>query len=485
MPTFEETYTLGEELGKGAYATVYRCTHRQRGDQWAVKMVDKSKAGPKDISDVMHEVNMMKVVGQHPNVVRLNEFFDTPATMYLVLEVLEGGMLFDRIVKLKHYSEACASRLVKNFLLAMEHIHAKGIMHRDLKPENLLLKRNTASGADDISHLTDFCVADFGLSGKSPGQTCCGSPSYIAPEVINVGYLRTQREPYDTKCDVWSVGVICYILLSGKMPFHGRNFKETFAKIVKNQWSFVGDIWEKSISPAAKDFIKLMLTPDPKRRPSASEALKHKWVADVQSDMHISEAVEGIKQFNAERKLRGAMLAFRATTSFLGKLDQTPPFLKYLTHHNKLSTVIQSASQTDPNKVHHIDFSRAMLRDMPGWSIRDCCTCGSGKVCRHIQNVHEYLFVGRVDMDVYPFVNELQAMKDEAEFDFADEPTNKQVKDRSEEIAEILKAANVFRDEYAKVPKEEFKANFMLENKPKEGVQDKANALAAGLFKRK
>ena len=485
MPTFEETDTVGEELGKGAYATVYRCTHKVRGDGWAVKMIDKSKAGPKDISDVMHEVNMMKTVGQHSNVVHLHEFFDTPKTMYLVLEVLEGGMLFDRIVQLKHYSEASASRLVKNFLLALEHIHAKNIMHRDLKPENLLLKKKVGADANDISHLTDFCVADFGLSGKAPGQTCCGSPSYIAPEVINVGYLRTQRDPYDCKCDVWSVGVITYILLSGKMPFHGRNFKETFAKIVKNQWSFVGEIWDKAISPTAKEFIKAMLTPDPKRRPSAAEALKHPWVANVQSDVHINEAVEGIKQFNAERKLRGAMLAFRATTSFLGKLDQTPPFLKYLTHQNKLSTVIQSASQTDASKVHHIDFSRAMLRDMPGWKMQDCCTCGSSKVCRHIQNVHEYLFVGRRDMDVSPFINELEATKDEAEFDFADDPTNKDVQSKAEEVEEILKAAYVFREEYGKVPKEEFKSNFMLEQKPKADVGERANVLAAGLFKKK
>ena len=113
MASFEDKYSIGEELGKGAYATVYKCTHKQRNDVWAVKVIDKTKAGPKDISDVLHEVNMMKTVGVHPNVVRMLEFFDTPNRMYLVLELLEGGMLFDRIVQMKHYSEACASRLVK------------------------------------------------------------------------------------------------------------------------------------------------------------------------------------------------------------------------------------------------------------------------------------------------------------------------------------------------------------------------------------
>lgn len=482
MATFESKYAIGPEIGKGAYATVHKCTHRERGDSWAVKIIDKSKAGPKDINDVLHEVNMMKAVAGHPHIVHLEEFFDTPKFMFLVLELLEGGMLFDRVVQLKHYSESTASRLIKNFLLALEFIHSKGIMHRDLKPENLLLKRTEKSYPDDISHLTDVALADFGLSGRPPGQTCCGSPSYIAPEVINVGYLRTAKDPYDAKCDVWSLGVITYILLSGKMPFHGKNFKETFGKIVKNQWAFVGDIWD-FVSPTAKDFIKAMMNPDPRKRPSSSEALKHAWVVNVQSDLHLMGSVEALKQFNAEQKLRAAMMVFRATTSFLGKLDQTPPFMKYLIHENKLSTVIQSKSQTDTNKVHHIDFSRALLRGTPGWRMHDCCTCGSQMVCRHVQNVHEYLFVGRTDMDVFPFINELQALRDEAEFDFADDPKNDAIKHRAEEIDDILRAATAFHEEYLKVPAESLKANFMLQATAKSG--EVKPSILANAFKKK
>lgn len=483
--TFEDCYTIGEQLGAGAYATVYRCTHRARGDEWAVKVIDKTKAGPKDISDTLHEINMMKIVGYHPNVVRLLEFFDTPNRMFLVLEVLEGGMLFDRIVQMKHYSEASASRLIKNFLLAMEHIHSKGIIHRDLKPENLLLKRKTSATETDVSHLTDFCVADFGLSGKSPGQTCCGSPSYIAPEVINVGYLRTQKEPYDTKADVWSVGVVTYILLSGKMPFHGRNFKETFAKIVKGQWAFVGDIFE-NVSDNAKTFIKLLLTMDPKQRPSASQALQHPWVATVQSDLHLAGSIEGIKQFNAERKLRGAMLAFRATTSFLGSLDQTPPFLKFLTHANKLSTVIQAQSQTDPGKSHHVDFSRALLKAInPQWDMRDCCTCGSAKVCRHIQNAHQYLFVGAAEHDIQPFVYELQSMRQDTAIDLEEKPGDATLRHRLEEIDECIAAANAFHAEYMRVPQDSKKPNFLVVDRPvTEERKDAAVSKALNMFKK-
>lgn len=480
MATFEESYTIGDELGKGAYATVYKCTHKARGDQWAVKVVDKSKAGPKDINDVQHEVNMMKLVGHHGHVVQMLEFFDTPKYMYIVMEILEGGMLFDRIVKLKHYSEMSASRLIKNFLLALEHIHSKGICHRDLKPENLLLKHTEKMYADDISHLTDVAIADFGLSGKVPGQTCCGSPSYIAPEVIEVGYLRTRKEPYDAKCDVWSLGVIAYILLSGKMPFHGRNFKETFNKIVKGQWSFVGDIWE-NVSPTAKDFIKVMLTQDPRARPTASQALKHAWVANVQSDLHLMASVDNLKQFNAQQKLRGAMFVFRATTSFLGQLDQTPPFMKYLTHKNKLSTVIESQSQTDKTKTHYIDFSRALLRDTPGFKLQDCCTCGSAMVCRHIQNVNEYLFVGKRDMDVQPFMNELEQMRDENLIEIEDNPSSEDLKNKQQEIEEIIKAAYTFSEELAKVPKDQLKANLMLQSTP----SGPSKQTLVGAFKKK
>ena len=109
MSTFESKYAIGEELGKGAYAVVYRCTCKETQEQFAVKIVDKTKAGPKDIDDVMHEVTIMKLVGYHPHVVQMRDYFDTPRSMYIILDLLTGGMLFDRIVSLKHYSEQSAS----------------------------------------------------------------------------------------------------------------------------------------------------------------------------------------------------------------------------------------------------------------------------------------------------------------------------------------------------------------------------------------
>jgi len=237
------------------------------------------------------------------------------------------------------------------------------------------------------------------------------------------------------------------------------------------------------VSKESMDFIKKLLTLDPNQRPSASEALKHPWVANVQADTHLPASIEGIRKFNAERKLRGAMLHFRATTCFLGHLDRTPPFMKYLQHPNKLSTVVQAQSQTHADVIHNVDFSKALDRAQPGWSMRECCTCESLKVCRHIQNVHDYLFVGRVDMDVAPFINELLAIRADAQFDLEDDPSNATAKARIAQVDQVLTAAHVFHEEYMKVPSDEKKANFFALDKPVSS--EAAVSKAALLFKKK
>ncbi|KPI89883.1 putative protein kinase [Leptomonas seymouri] len=459
---FRSHYSLGEQLGKGAYAVVFQCTHRETGDVYAVKIVDKKKAGPKDIDDIKHEINVMGHIGYHPHVVQMIEYFSTENHLYIILDLLTGGMLFDRIVQLKHYSESDASALVRNVLSGLAHIHSKGIIHRDLKPENLLLRHTASESSSSSSHLTDVCLADFGLAGYVPSTTCCGSPSYIAPEVINVGYYRTRREPYDTKCDIWSMGVITYILLSGKMPFHGRSFKETFECIVGNRWSFNGDTWG-SVSPDAKKFIEACLTLDPASRPSAKVLLHHPWLAESQSNTHLEGSLESLRRFNAQQKVRAAVRVFCWTQSLLGPLDWTPPFMRFLRHTDKYSTVLTHQSQTDPKKVHTIDFGRALLHQKADWRLQDCCTCPSEMVCRHIQNVHEYLFLGKRSMEVYPFIDELRMMREEAEDDLNENPNDADAKSRLEKVNHSIEAACVFSNELAKVPEADLKPNLMLD----------------------
>ncbi|KAK7198629.1 protein kinase [Novymonas esmeraldas] len=460
---FRHHYSLGEELGKGAYAVVYRCTHRETRGVYAVKVVDKSKAGPKDIDDITHEIDVMGCIGYHPNVVQMVEYFTTERHFYIVLDLLTGGMLFDRIVQMRHYSESDAAALVRNVLGGLAHIHAKGIIHRDLKPENLLLRHQQSPSMPPNSHLTDVCLADFGLAGYVPSTTCCGSPSYIAPEVINVGYYRTRKEPYDTKCDLWSMGVITYILLSGKMPFHGRTFKETFECVVNSRWSFSSDAWT-SVTPAAKDFIQLCLTPDPAARPTALVLLQHHWLADEQPDVHLERSLDSLRKFNAQQKVRAAVRVFCWTQCLLGPLDWTPPFMRFLRHADPLTTVLTHQSQTDPSRVHTVDFGAALQQHRrPGWRLQDCCTCPSEKVCRHIQNVHEYLFVGKRSMDVYPFIDELRMMHEEAEDDLAVSPDSAAAQAHLARVNHIIEAACVFSEELGEVPEDALKPNLMLD----------------------
>lgn len=460
---FKDFYSLRGYLGKGSYAVVYECVHRETGEVYAVKVVDKTKTGPKDIDDLTHEINIMSIIGYHPHVVQMIEYFSTERHLYIVMDLLSGGMLFDRIVQLKHYSEQNAAELVRNFLSSLNHIHSKGIIHRDLKPENLLLRYSESSAPSTASHLTDVCLADFGLAGYVPSTTCCGSPSYIAPEVINVGYYLSNANPYDSKCDIWSLGVITYILISGKMPFHGSNFKETFSRIVAGKWGFVGDIWSK-VTPAAKDFITQCLRMNPKERPCAAELLRHPWVSENQPDVHLEDSLEGLRKFNAHQKIRAAVRVFCWTQQLLGcRLDRTPPFMRYLRHEDEYSTIVYHQSQTDPKLEHAVDFAKTLEHDQPGFRMQDCCTCPSEKVCRHIQNVHEYLFVGCRYMEVYPFINELKMMKAEAECDLEADPKDKDAAEKLRKTNRAIDAACVFSDELAKVPPDELKPNLMID----------------------
>ena len=475
-----------------------------------MKVIDKAKAGPRDISDTRHEVRVMQRVGAHQYVASLREHFETEDRLFVVLNLFEGGMLFDRIVQLRHYSEQVAAALVANFLGALEFIHSRGVIHRDLKPENLLLREPYDPSKAETTHLTECALADFGLAGYVPGKTCCGSPSYIAPEVINVGYLKTSSEPYGPKCDVWSIGVITFILLSGKMPFHGHNFKQTFKKIIEGQWNFSGDVWD-TISDDAKDFIRQLLTLDCTKRPSASAALQHPWLRGTQSDNHLASSIVNIKQFNAERKLKAAVLVFKGTSALIGNFDKIPPFFKYLTHTDRLSTILQAKSQTTENKVYQVNYGRVLLaleattayrnllaskpeiRDgcidsslvsklkIGSIVIQDCCNCDCKMVCRHIQNVHEYLLVGSPNDDMAPLINELYVLKDDTEIELKADTSNKSLKGKLERIKFILLSIKIFGLRYSLIQPDELKPNMMTMpfsgSQPRAKLLNKINAL--------
>ncbi|GAU36739.1 hypothetical protein TSUD_318380 [Trifolium subterraneum] len=263
-----DVYTLGRKLGQGDFATTYLCTHNTTGRTYACKSISKKELLCKeDYDDVWKEIQIMQHLSQQPNVVRIHGTYEDSLYVHLVMEFCEGGDLYDRIVKKGHYSEQQAAKLAKNIVEAVQECHSLGVMHRDLKLENLLF--------DTVEDDANLKIIDFGLSAfYKPGETFSdvfGSPDYMAPEVLH--------EHYGPEADLWSVGVISYIILSGAPPFWAETEEGTFAQISKGILDFESEPWP-TISDSAKDLIRKMLHRNPKKRFTAQQVLCHPWIVD-------------------------------------------------------------------------------------------------------------------------------------------------------------------------------------------------------------
>lgn len=296
-----ENYVIEKELGRGATSVVKIGRNKAKGKNFAIKEITKS-VDPKIIET---EIGILLTLN-HPNIIKLEEVYETPTQFFMVLELVTGGELFDRIVETGYYSEHKAAEALRQICEALEYVHSKRMIHRDLKPENLLY-------ADDREDAL-LKIADFGLSkilGESDqAATVCGTPGYCAPEVL-------MGKPYDTQCDMWAVGVIAYILLCGFEPFYDeRGDQAMFQRILKCDYEFVAPWWDE-VSENAKDLVRKLIVLDPKKRLTAKEALKHKWVQGhaAKKDKMDKKYFDKLKEFNARRKLKGGMLAITALTS--------------------------------------------------------------------------------------------------------------------------------------------------------------------------
>jgi len=233
------------------------------------------------------EVEILKKVN-HPNIVGLKDMFESDTELCLVMELVTGGELFDKIVEKGQYTEKEASIIVKKLLQAVEYLHNNNIAHRDLKPENLLLK-----SVND----TEVMLSDFGLSKivgqESMMETACGTPYYVAPEVLNAS-------GYDKEVDLWSVGVITYLLLCGFPPFYGDTLPAVFEQIMKAEFDFPDPYWT-DISVEAKDLIKKLLVVDSKHRLTATQALKHTWIEKGGSSKQLNVKAK-LTEHNVDRK---------------------------------------------------------------------------------------------------------------------------------------------------------------------------------------
>jgi len=263
-----EDYEVGQTLGTGHFSKVKLGTSKKTGEKVAIKIINKP-TGSK-IAMLKAEVDILTKC-DHPNIVKMHKCYETEKILYLVLELLTGGELFDRIIAKGHYSEADARQVSIVLLDSLRYLHAQGVAHRDLKPENILLKDKSDDAAIKI---TDFGLSKIFFADDNDQEvimkTACGTPGYVAPEVLG-------HEAYSSQVDMWSTGVIVYILLCGFPPFYGDNDAQMFKRIKAGQYKFLSPYWDP-ISADAKDFVRNLLIVDPKKRMTAAEALNHRWL---------------------------------------------------------------------------------------------------------------------------------------------------------------------------------------------------------------
>lgn len=287
---------LAGELGSGAFSVVRLGVNKVTGQNTAVKIISKKKLSEDDLASLAMEIEILGCLN-HPHIIKLYETYDEGADIYIVTELVEGGELFDRIVAKTNYTEKEARDLIKLLLETLAYMHDQGVVHRDLKPENLLL----CSENDD----SDIKIADFGFAKRvadlNPRETACGTPGYVAPEIL-------RGDSYSTEVDIWSMGVICYVLLAGYPPFYDEDQKKLFKKIKEGRYYFHEEYWSNT-SPEAIDLIKRMLCVNQKERWSAARLLQHPWILDSDEKLaqkSLTDSIQTMRKFNARRRLRAA-----------------------------------------------------------------------------------------------------------------------------------------------------------------------------------
>jgi calcium/calmodulin-dependent protein kinase I len=318
---FADLYEQDRKLRSGSFGTVYTCHYKMDDPvvMYAVKVLDRRKLKVKDVSAVFREVKILGDLGKlmaeqeeqqdgaageqqrRYHIIKLVDFFVEPTYLYVVQEFAHGGDLFDKLTSLRSYTEWDAAIISRKLLETIEFLHGREIVHRDLKPENLLLR--------DANDKTSILVADFGFARYVPPQpdycqTRCGTPSFVGPEIL-LGV------PYGTSVDMWSVGCIIYMLISGYAPFQAPNHRGLFRKVRAGDFTFHEQTWKK-VSLEAKQLISHLLTVNAKHRYTATQALQSKWFAkkpDQLKQNDLSSSLDGMKEFVPKNAWKRAVIA--------------------------------------------------------------------------------------------------------------------------------------------------------------------------------
>uniref|UniRef100_A0A8C5XR01 Death-associated protein kinase 1 n=1 Tax=Microcebus murinus TaxID=30608 RepID=A0A8C5XR01_MICMU len=320
----DDYYDTGEELGSGQFAVVKKCREKSTGLQYAAKFIKKrrTKSSRRGVSreDIEREVSILKQV-QHPNVITLHEVYESKTDVILILELVAGGELFDFLAEKESLTEEEATEFLKQILNGVYYLHSLQIAHFDLKPENImLLDRNVPKPR--------IKIIDFGLAHKidfgNEFKNIFGTPEFVAPEIVNY-------EPLGLEADMWSIGVITYILLSGASPFLGDTKQETLANVSAVNYEFEEEYFSNT-SALAKDFIRRLLVKDPKKRMTIQDSLQHPWIKPKDTQQALSRKasavnMEKFKKFAARKKWKQSVrlisLCQRLSRSFLSRSNMS------------------------------------------------------------------------------------------------------------------------------------------------------------------
>ena len=266
--TIDTNYELKEILGQGSFAKVERGIERTTGKNVAIKIINKDISA-ENRDSIMSEIIILKKLS-HPHILKLHHVFETAQRIYLITDLLEGGELYDMIVERCNFTENESLRIIKKIVQTVEYMNTKHICHRDIKPENILFRVK--------GNIDSVCVTDFGLSKISTSkklETACGTPSYVAPEVLS-------GEKYGFEVDIWSCGVLLYVLLCGFPPFYSDNDADLYKLIQSGVYSFPSPYWD-NVSENAKDLIRKMLVVDPTKRLTSEQVLSHPFIINHRS----------------------------------------------------------------------------------------------------------------------------------------------------------------------------------------------------------
>ena len=319
---FFNDYSLtGGEIGSGLYGIIKKCTHKRSLLNYAVKVISKSGLPRALVNDrgLYKQIEVLKKI-DHPCVLRIHEYYEDLNNYYIVMDYYLGGDLFDKMAEKGKLPEADCSMIIWQILSTLSYLHSQNIIHRDIKPENIVLEDNDTNISVKI---IDF---DNAIETEGPVKGMVGTLEYMAPEVLSTYY--------DEKCDMWSLGVLMYVILSGYSPFGSENIEVLKLNIKKGKFSLEGRIWME-VSPAAKDLIQKLLEVNPKKRLSAADALKHPWVHN--SNINNTEALSSllrVKEFSNHSKVREVLYTY---------------ILSHIIPHEKIKSLKLAFQQLDLN----------------------------------------------------------------------------------------------------------------------------------------